>query len=126
MGIPATAKSVGFVLTADVEKAKPFYSDVLGLRLVSEDDFAAVYDCHGMILRLTRIEGHKAGAHTVLGWQVTDIASVMAGLRAKGVTFNIYPGFGQSEDGVWMAPGGAAKVCWFDDPAGNGLSLTQS
>lgn len=126
MGIPETAKAIGFVLTADVEKAKPFYSDILGLRLLFQDEFAAVYDCHGMILRLTSVEGHKAQMHTVLGWAVDDLAACMADLRAKGVTFNIYPGFGQDEAGIWTQPGGAVKVCWFNDPEGNGLSLTQS
>ncbi|MGL4236333.1 VOC family protein [Tabrizicola sp.] len=126
MGIPEEAKAVGFVLTADIGKAKPFYSEVLGLRLLFEDGFAAVYDCHGMVLRLTSVEGHKAHPHTVLGWQVPDIGAAMADLRARGVTFNVYPGFGQDADGVWTAPGGTVKVCWFDDPEGNGLSLTQS
>ena len=28
-------------------------------------------------------------------------------------------------DGIWTSPDGSAKVCWFDDPDGNNLSLTQ-
>jgi hypothetical protein len=41
------------------------------------------------------------------------------------VTFQIYEGFGQDADGVWASPDGGAKVAWFHDPDGNGLSLTQ-
>ncbi|NJM83081.1 MAG: hypothetical protein HC844_11815 [Tabrizicola sp.] len=50
----------------------------------------------------------------------------MADLRRKGVTFAIYRGFGQDDDGVWTQTGGGLKVCWFHDPDGNGLSLTQA
>jgi len=41
------------------------------------------------------------------------------------VTFKIYEGFGQDENGIWSPPGGGAKVAWFSDPDGNVLSLTQ-
>jgi hypothetical protein len=41
------------------------------------------------------------------------------------VAFKIYDGFGQDADGIWTAPGGAARVAWFPDPDGNLLSLTQ-
>ncbi len=44
----ATAKPIAFILVRDREKAKAFYSGVLGLTLVSEDNFAAVYDLNGM------------------------------------------------------------------------------
>jgi squalene-hopene/tetraprenyl-beta-curcumene cyclase len=43
----------------------------------------------------------------------------------KGVEFLVYPGFGQDADGVWSNPGGGAKICWFNDPDGNNLSLTE-
>jgi catechol 2,3-dioxygenase-like lactoylglutathione lyase family enzyme len=125
MGLPASARVVGFVLTADIERTRPFYRDVLGLRVLSEDGFACVFDCHGMILRLTFVEGHVPHPHTVLGWQVDDLAATMADLRARRVSFNLYPGFGQDADGVWTLPGGSVRVCWFNDPEGNGLSLTQ-
>lgn len=125
MGLSASARAIGFVLTADLDRTRPFYRDVLGLRLLSEDPFAAVFDCHGMVLRLTSVEGHVPHPHTVLGWQVDGLTDVMADLRAHGVTFNIYPGLGQDAEGVWTMPGGTVRVCWFNDPEGNGLSLTQ-
>ena len=119
------AKAITFVLTPDHKRASAWYRDVLGLTLVSEDHFAAVFDLAGTTLRLTTVGGHVAGAHTVLGWAVPDIRVEMARLKAKGVEFLIYEGFGQDADGVWSAPGGVVKVCWFNDPDGNNLSLTQ-
>jgi catechol 2,3-dioxygenase-like lactoylglutathione lyase family enzyme len=119
------AKAITFVLTPDHKRASPWYRDVLGLTLVSEDHFAAVFDLAGTTLRLTTVGGWTPGAHTVLGWAVPDIRTEMARLKAKGVEFLIYEGFGQDADGVWSAPGGVVKVCWFNDPDGNNLSLTE-
>ncbi|MBI1251487.1 MAG: VOC family protein [Alphaproteobacteria bacterium] len=126
MSLSAAAKAVTFILTRDRDRAMAYYSDVLGLRVAHVDDFAVVYDVGGAIMRLTTIPDHTPGPHPVLGWMVDDIAATMTALRAKGVTFNIYDGFGQDAEGVWTAPGGAAKVSWFNDPDGNLLSLTQS
>ena len=125
MGILQTAPVIGFVLTSDRLRAKQFYSDVLGLRLQSEDDFAAVYEANGIMLRLTTVEGHRAGPHPVIGWSVPDIRASAEALAAQGVRFEIYPGFGQDEWGIWTSPDGAVRVNWFKDPDGNVLSLTQ-
>lgn len=119
------AKPITFVLTPDHKHAAAWYRDVLGLTHVSTDDFAAVFDIAGATLRLTTVQGWQAGAHTVLGWAVPDIRAAIAALKARGVEFLVYPGFGQDADGVWSAPGGAVKVCWFNDPDGNNLSLTE-
>ncbi len=126
MSIPAASAPLCFVLTADRTRAKPFYTEVLGLKLLGEDDHAVTFDLGNRTpMRLTDLPGHKPSGHTVLGWHVSDIRAVMAGLKAKGVTFHVFEGFGQDEDGVWQAPGGGAKIAWFSDPDGNGLSLTQ-
>ena len=111
--------------TQDLKKAVTFYRDTLGLRLVSEDPFAAVFDIGGVEMRLTTVPNHAGAPHTVLGWTVADIAASARQLAAKGVRFEIYEGFGQDTAGVWTSPDGKAKVAWFRDPDGNVLSLTQ-
>lgn len=126
MTIPAASAPLCFVLTADRARSKPFYANVLGLKLLGEDDHAVTFDLGNRTpMRLTDLPGHQPSGHTVLGWHVKDIRAVMADLSAKGVTFHIFEGFDQDADGVWQAPGGGAKICWFSDPDGNGLSLTQ-
>jgi catechol 2,3-dioxygenase-like lactoylglutathione lyase family enzyme len=122
----ANAKPVCFVLTADLPKARTFYTETLGLTEAGEDPFAVSYDLAGTTLRLTAIEGHQPGPHTVLGWQVEDIEAAVDALTAKGVTFAVYEGYGQDARGVWTHPGSGAKVAWFLDPEGNNLSLTQT
>lgn len=125
MGPLTTAAPIAFILTRDRTLSKPFYSDILGLTLVSEDDFAAVYDMHGAMLRLTTVGDHLASPHTVVGLMVPDIVTTSQELAAKGVTFSIFPGFGQDALGIWSSPDGATNVNWFNDPEGNVLSLTQ-
>jgi catechol 2,3-dioxygenase-like lactoylglutathione lyase family enzyme len=113
-------------MTANADVSREFYERVLALPLGPQDDFATVYDLGATTLRITAIDDFKPGPHPVLGWHVADIAATVGDLTAKGVTFTIYPGFGQDQLGIWTSPDGSAKVAWFNDPDGNVLSLTQS
>lgn len=125
MGLLEAAKPVVIIATCDRKISAPFYRDTLGLPLVSEDPYAAVFQLNGAVMRLSTIEDWAPHAHTVFGFEVADIAASIRALNAKGVKFLVYPGFGQSDDGVWASPDGAAKVAWFNDPDGNNLSLTE-
>lgn len=126
MSIPANAAPVTFVITANRAAAKPFYADVLGLRVLGEDDHAVTFDAGNRTpLRLTTMPGYQSAGHTVLGWHVADLPAVMAALKAKGVAFKTYEGMGQDANGVWTSPDGGANLAWFTDPDGNVLSLTQ-
>lgn len=122
----AAAAPVTFVGVPDHHAAKDWYRDALGLKLVSVDDFAAVFDLAGTMMRLTSLgEGHSPSPHTILGWVVPNLPAAMTDLKANGVKFEIYPGMGMDADGYWTAPGGGPKIAWFLDPYGNNLSLTQ-
>ena len=120
-----SAKVMTFIITRDRAVAKGFYGNTLGFKVSHEDDFAVVYDLNGIALRVSTVANFTAQNHTVLGWHVPDIAATVKALRSKGVTFNIYDGFGQDDLGIWSAPGGSAQVAWFNDPDGNVLSVTQ-
>jgi catechol 2,3-dioxygenase-like lactoylglutathione lyase family enzyme len=121
----ADARPVALVITRDRKVAEPFYGEALGLRRLPGDDFAAVFDLAGVPLRLTEVPDHKPSPHPVLGWEVPDIEAAVDALTAKGVAFTIYEGMGQDARGIWSSPDGAARVAFFSDPDGNGLSLTQ-
>lgn len=120
----SSAKIVAFAPTRDAKAARAFYEGVLGLKLVSEDKFALVFDANGTMLRVTIVPPYTPQQFTVLGWDVADIAATVADLSAKGVEFQRYGMPGQDERGIWTSPGGA-KVAWFKDPDGNVLSVTQ-
>ena len=116
---------VGFVTIVNAERAKEFYRDVLGLRLVSEEPpFALVFEAHGIMLRLGMAKELPPARGTVLGWHVPDIAAAVRDLEAAGVRFELYDFAKQDELGIWTAPTGA-RVAWFKDPDGNILSLSE-
>ncbi len=117
-------KIMAFVGTCDPERAKAFYGQTLGLRFVSQDRFAVVFDANGIMLRVTVLEELKPQTHTVLGWEVSDIAAVVCELQKRGVKFERYGFMEQDEQGVWASPSGA-RIAWFKDPDGNTLSVTQ-
>jgi len=118
----ATEKIKAFVPTLNPANAKQFYSDVLGLTLLSEDNYALQYDANGTFLRVTTVQAFQPHPFTVLGWSVKDIAATITELTAKGVVFERYSFVEQDDSGIWTAPGGT-KVAWFKDPDGNLLSL---
>lgn len=115
---------VAFVAVTDLARARAFYEDTLGLRLVDDTPIAVVFDANGTSLRVTRVDQLRPAGYTVLGWLVDDIAASARDLRSRGVEFNRYDAMEQDELGVWTAPGGD-QVAWFADPDGNTLSLTQ-
>ncbi len=119
------AKLIGFVPTRDPARARGFYENTLRLHFVSDDNFAMVFDSNGIMIRIVRAPEFTPFPFTLLGWEVPDIDAAVADLAAKGVEFSRYSFLEQSPNGVWTAPGNAAKVAWFPDPDGNLLSLSQ-
>jgi catechol 2,3-dioxygenase-like lactoylglutathione lyase family enzyme len=115
---------VTFLLTQNFESAISFYRDTLGFNFLRDDGFALVFDLNGTPLRIGKVPIHVPVQNTVLGWEVDDIASTVAELTAKGVTFMRYPNMEQDEKHICTFPGGD-KVAWFKDPDGNMLSLSQ-
>jgi catechol 2,3-dioxygenase-like lactoylglutathione lyase family enzyme len=120
----AKNKIVAFVATNNIEKARPFYQDVLGLTLVAVTQFALEFDAGGTTLRVTEVPDFRPGGGTAVGWEVADIRGEMAELATRGVTFEMFSGMAQDKSGIWTAPGGA-QVAWFKDRDGNTLSLTE-
>ena len=116
---------IAFVSIVDVERAKEFYRDTLGLRLVSEEPpFALVFEAHGIMLRLGMAKELPPPRGTVLGWQVPEIIAAVKDLERAGVRFERYDSVRQDDLGIWTTPSGA-KVAWFKDPDGNILSLSE-
>ena len=115
---------IAFVPTKDMSRARPFYENTLGLKLEGSSPFACAFRANGVLLRVIAVEQLTPFPFTVLGWDVKDIATTVAGLTAGGVVFERFEGVEQDELGVWLSPGGA-RVAWFKDPDANTLSLTQ-
>ncbi len=118
------AKLIAFVATRDPATSRKFYEGTLGFQLLSDEGFALVFDAHGTMLRIQKVDKLTPHGFTTLGWQVADIRKEAAELKKRGVQFNRYDGMAQDELGIWPSPAGA-KVAWFNDPDGNVLSLTE-
>jgi catechol 2,3-dioxygenase-like lactoylglutathione lyase family enzyme len=116
---------IGFISIVDVSRAKAFYRDTLGLRLVMEESpFALVFDANGIMIRLGMAKEIAAAHGTVLGWQVPEVGATVRELMHAGVLFERFAGMNQDELGIWTSPTGA-RVAWFKDPDGNTLSISE-
>jgi catechol 2,3-dioxygenase-like lactoylglutathione lyase family enzyme len=120
----AKARVTAFLATTQGPRAAAFYGETLELRRVSEDEFALVFDLHGVELRLQKVGQLKPQPFTVLGWQVRGLRAAITALAARGVAFERFPGLAQDAQGIWAAPSGA-QVAWFRDPDGNLLSVAE-
>ncbi|MFL5639948.1 MAG: VOC family protein [Gemmatimonadaceae bacterium] len=123
-----SADLIAFVPTRTPAKARAFYKDTLGLRFVSEDQFALVFDANGTTIRIANVsgvDGFKPAPFTILGWQVPSAEKAVRALTKKGVKFERFPGMSQDPLGIWNSPSGA-HVAWFKDPDGNTLSITEA
>jgi len=118
------AKAGCFVCVTDRARAKAFYGETLGLRLIHEDNFATVFDSNGTTLRVSPAKDFKPQPFTVLGWEVPEIKSTVKALTAVGIEFIRVPGLPQDELGIW-SPAPGIFVAWFKDPDGNTLSVAQ-
>jgi len=115
---------IAFVPTKDSRKARSFYEGMLGLRFVSDDGFALVFNAHGIMIRVVKTQPFTPVEHTILGWRVKGIEKMVTALREKGLHFERFGFFQQDDLGIWVAPNGD-KVAWFKDPDGNTLSISE-
>jgi len=119
-----TARIVAFGATRDSARSRAFYEGVLGLTFIEEDSYACVFDAGGVQLRIQKVQSLVPQPHTMLGWSVASIGTVVTSLAGRGVTMERYGFLKQDENGVWTSPSGA-KIAWMKDPDGNLLSLTE-
>src|SRR5579862_9209172 len=95
----SSSRICAFAPTTDAARARSFYSDVLGLTLVSEDQYALVYDANGSMLRVTIVRELTPHPFTVLGWNVDDMSAAVADMTANGVVFENYTFLPLDKDG---------------------------
>jgi catechol 2,3-dioxygenase-like lactoylglutathione lyase family enzyme len=115
---------IAFVATQNPARAREFYENTLGLRLINDESSAIVFDANGTMLRVQKVDTSTPTAYTSLGWRVNDILAEIEILSDRGVVCERYPGLTQEETGICTFADGT-QVAWFKDPDGNLLSLTQ-
>jgi catechol 2,3-dioxygenase-like lactoylglutathione lyase family enzyme len=116
----------------DLERARRFYSEKLGLEPVEERPGGLRYQCGQSYFALFESAGSASGTHTQMAWEVEDIEAAVAALMARGVVFEEYdaPGL-TTRNGVadiagnYPSKGVGERGAWFRDSEGNLLSLGQ-
>ncbi len=110
----------------DVDKAKQFYAETLGLKAstldVGQDQPLFQLELGDRNVLIYPKPDFAPATYTILNFPVEDVEKAVDELSAKGVTFERYDGFDQDEKGIDRS-GPAGGIAWFTDPAGNILAV---
>ena len=119
-----THDSSAIVAVRDLDRARSFYGDVLGLELAEEGKEEGVLVYRTGATRLVVYQSEFAGTNhaNAVVWGVgQDLDGIVAELEAKGAAFEHYPDIGRLEGNVHVA--GGARLVWLKDPDGNILHI---
>jgi catechol 2,3-dioxygenase-like lactoylglutathione lyase family enzyme len=120
----ANSKAFSGFAVDDIEAARRFYGDVLGLHVnvIDEGNHLMQLELAGDTNVLVYGKpGHTPATYTVLNFPVDDVESAVDALTAKGVAFLRYDDYPQDDKGIMR--GNGPDIAWFTDPAGNILSV---
>ena len=117
----------------DLERAKAFYAEKLGLQPVEERPGGVRYGCRSGRFSLFESSGRSSGTHTQMAFEVDDIEAVVGDLRSRGVTFEdvdvpglrTVDGIADVEGNYPSAGGIGERAAWFRDSEGNLLGIGQ-
>lgn len=108
----------------DVDAARQFYGDTLGLQVSEEHGLLSLHLAGGHVVMVYPKPDHTPASYTILNFAVEDIEAAVDALAGRGVQFERYDGFEHDERGIARAQGGP-PIAWFTDPAGNILSVLE-
>jgi predicted enzyme related to lactoylglutathione lyase len=120
----STASVTANIPAADLDRARSFYADTLGLQPAMEMDGMLVYKTDGgSTFSVYQTEFAGQAGHTIAQWHVDDVAAEARALQAKGVQLETYdmPGV-EWDDGV-ASMAGMGQAAWFKDSEGNILCV---
>ncbi|GAA2682604.1 MULTISPECIES: VOC family protein [Nonomuraea] len=107
----------------DIEAAKAFYGDTLGIRVSEENGMLTLHLAGDRDTLVYPKPDHTPATFTILNFPVDDIDEAVDQLTERGVRFERYPQMNQDAKGVMREDG--PPIAWFTDPAGNVLSVLQ-
>jgi catechol 2,3-dioxygenase-like lactoylglutathione lyase family enzyme len=108
----------------DLERAKQFYGETLGLHVSENPAGLELKLGGGATVLIYPKPNHEPATFTVLNFPVTNIDEAVDELSAAGVRFERYDGIESDERGVARG-GDGPTIAWFKDPAGNILSVLE-
>lgn len=107
----------------NLDAARDFYEDTLGLRPERESDWEVYYRCGGSWLKVYQSEFAGTNKATYCSWEVDDVTEVVDWLKEKGVEFEHYTGMPDVVIKGDVHDMGDRQAAWFKDPDGNILCI---
>lgn len=122
----AESKAFSSFAVDDLDRAREFYGEKLGLKTEVVDGGPGLMTLHlagdgegGTLVYLK--PDHQPANYTILNFPVDDIDEAVDDLVSRGVGFERYDGMEQDEKGIARGPG--PMIAWFKDPSGNILAV---
>jgi catechol 2,3-dioxygenase-like lactoylglutathione lyase family enzyme len=116
----------------DLDRARAFYAEKLGLEPDEERDGGLRYRCGSSYFSVFQSAGRASGDHTQMALEVDDLESVVGELRRRGVVFEKVdvPGLSTVDgiadiEGNYPSKGRGERGAWFRDSEGNLLGIGQ-
>ena len=117
------AKATPMIAVKDLDRAKSFYQDTLGLEVDEEwGEEGVTLKSGDTLVNVYRSEFAGTNKATALTFEVKDLEAEVRDLKDKGVAFEHYDMEGLTREGD-VYSGQGMKTAWFKDPDGNILSL---
>jgi catechol 2,3-dioxygenase-like lactoylglutathione lyase family enzyme len=122
----AQSKAFSGFAVDDVEKAREFYGETLGLDVepIDEPGLLTIHLAGDRDTLIYPKPDFEPATYTILNFPVEDVGAAVDELSSRGVSFERYDAMEQDEKGVARGPG--PDIAWFKDPAGNILSVLKT
>ncbi|MGW0495669.1 VOC family protein [Streptomyces sp. NPDC003007] len=118
-----TTKAFSGFSVNDIDAARAFYGDTLGLRVSEENGMLILHLAGDRDTLVYPKPDHTPATFTILNFPVDDIEAAVDELSRRGVRFERYDHLKRDDKGIFR--GGGPLIAWFTDPAGNVLSVLQ-
>jgi catechol 2,3-dioxygenase-like lactoylglutathione lyase family enzyme len=119
----ADTKAYSGIAVNDLQQAREFYGETLGLKTSEEYGLMWLHLAGGRDTLVYQQPDATPASFTILNFEVDDIDQAVDALAVRGVRFERYDGVEQDDKGVFREEG--PYIAWFKDPAGNVLSVLQ-
>lgn len=118
-----TTKAFSGFSVDDIDAARKFYGETLGLRVSEENGLLTLHIAGERNILVYPKPDHTPATYTILNFPVDDIEAAVDELTRRGVRFERYDHLKADDKGIFR--GGGPLIAWFTDPAGNVLSVLQ-
>jgi catechol 2,3-dioxygenase-like lactoylglutathione lyase family enzyme len=125
-GMLQKSKAFSGFSVQDIQKAKEFYGQTLGLKISESNGLLTLHFAGGNTVLIYPKPNHTPATFTVLNFPVESVEKEVDELAARGVRCEIYNEPNLKTDSKGIFRGGGPVIAWFKDPGGNILSVIET